>query len=116
MSDPDTELLVFHQTQQMSEAAMAQDDFNLAYRLQLEEALQASCNDLGLPWHQPPSPCPNPNPSDNHSEQYRNVDQHRKYCDLSPPDRSLAFAMQNLEISRSQPWMWKDEGLNKISG
>lgn len=62
---------------ELSMASMAQSDFDLAYRLQLEEALRASreeqhgLSDLFLP-------------------------------PQSPEDRSLAFAFQNMELSRSR--------------
>lgn len=65
------------QADDLNMASMAQSDFDLAYRLQLEEALRASRDDPGLHHHLPDFP-------------------------LSPDDRSLAFALQNMELSRSQ--------------
>ncbi|MCO5604398.1 hypothetical protein L7F22_058563 [Adiantum nelumboides] len=73
----DDDDLYGRQMGELNTAFMAQDDFDLAYRLQLEEALRASREEQ------------QPGPSD------------LTYASHSPEDRSLAFSFQNLELSLS---------------
>ncbi|MCO5608802.1 hypothetical protein L7F22_063019 [Adiantum nelumboides] len=75
--EEDDDDLYGRQMGELNTAFMAQDDFDLAYRLQLEEALRASREEQ------------QPGPSD------------LTYASHSPEDRSLAFSFQNLELSRS---------------
>lgn len=62
---------------ELNTATLAQRDFDMAYRLQMEEALRASREEQHGPGDLLLSP-------------------------HSPEDRSLAFAFQNMELSRSQ--------------
>lgn len=73
---------------ELNTASMAQSDFDLAYRLQLEEALRASC------------------------QEQQGGTSDLTFAPLSPEDRSLAFALQNLELSRSQQ---QDSDLHRMT-
>ncbi|KAI5066490.1 hypothetical protein GOP47_0019114, partial [Adiantum capillus-veneris] len=76
--EEDDDDLYGSQMSELDSAFMAQSDFDLAYRLQLEEALRAS-----------------------REEQQQGPSDLTHVAD-SPEDRSLAFSFQNLELSRSR--------------